>query len=284
MRPEDYPAQEPFTTIGAQYHDEVLRLAEGVEGEDIPLGEDPYRSVAVYRSAAPSGQVLCLIHGGGWTNGYKEWMAFMAPALTARGVTVVSFGYRLAPGNVFPAQFDDCADALAWVHDHIADYGGDPNRIHVGGHSAGGHLASLLALHLDWQAPRGLPADVVKSALPISGTYLFGEGSGLSMRPRFLGDPELANEAPASPVSYLRDGAPPFLVAFGTEDFPHLVRQAEDFAAALSRHGGVVETLPLEGCNHLGASYASGDPDGVWVRTALAFIEQSAPSKTGKTG
>lgn len=284
MRPEDYPAQEPFTTIGERYHAEVLRLSEGVAGTDVAVGDDPYQSVAVYPADAPNGSVLCLIHGGGWTNGYKEWMAFMAPALTRHGVTVVSFGYRLAPESVFPAQFDDCADAVAWVYRNIADFGGDPDQIHVSGHSAGGHLASLLALRNDWQAGRSLPDDCIKSALPISGTYLFGEGSGLSMRPRFLGDPALQNEAPASPMTYLNAAAPPFLISYGAEDFPHLVKQAQAFADALSRLGVTVQTLSLDGCDHLGASYASGQTDGVWVRTALDFIKQTLPTKTGTTG
>lgn len=284
MRPEDYPPQEAFSAIGARYHDEVLRLATGMEGEDVALGGDPNRSVALYRAAKPSGQVLCLLHGGGWTNGYKEWMAFMAPGLTARGVTTVSIGYRLAPRNIYPAQFEDCADAIEWVYSNISDFGGDPDRIHVGGHSAGGHLASLLALRTDWQAARGLPDTVIKSALPISGTYLFGDRSGLSMRPRFLGDPSLGNEVAASPMTHLRSDAPPFFVAYGTDDFPHLVQQAEVFTEALSRQGATVRTLTLDGRDHLGASYASGEPDGIWVRTALDFIEQSAPSKIGTTG
>lgn len=284
MKPEDYPAQEPFSPIGERYHEEVLRRGGAIVGQEAAVGEDPYQSVAVYRADNPAGPVLCLIHGGGWTNGYKEWMAFMAPALTAKGVTVVSFGYRLAPTHTHPAQFEDCADAVAWTWRHIAEYGGDPEQIHVAGHSAGGHLSALLALRTDWQAQRGLPADVVKSALPISGTYLFGDSSGLSMRPRFLGDPSQGNEEPASPMTHIRRGAPPFLVAFGTADFPHLVQQARAFIDGLIAAGVAAEALELDGCDHLGASYASGEPDGAWVRAALALMRKTAQTKTGTAG
>lgn len=268
MRAEEYPPQDPFTEIGQAYHARIMGAAETVETVEFQWGDSAYQSVAIYPSPAPRGDVLCLIHGGGWTNGYKEWMAFCAPALTARGITVASLGYRLAPAHVWPACFEDVADGVKAVCDAVGAHGGDAARLAVSGHSAGGHLAALLALRGDWQGPRGLPADVIKAALPISGTYLFGPDSGLSMRPRFLGDPALEYEGPASPMSHVRAGAPPFLVAWGEKDFPHLRRQAESFADALDAAGVPVRRLVLEGCDHLGASYASAEPDGPWVRAA----------------
>jgi arylformamidase len=272
MRPEDYPPQEPFSEIGGRYHARVTELGAGVAGMEIRHGTDPYQSVTIYPAARPRGDVLCLIHGGGWTNGYKEWMAFMAPALTGRGITVATLGYRLAPQHVWPAGFEDVADGVAAVWRSAALHGGDPARIFVGGHSAGGHLASLLALRRDWQGPRGLPDAVVRGALPISGTYLFGAESGLSMRPRFLGDPSLANEAPASPMTHVAPGAPPFFVSWGEKDFPHLAVQARRFADALAASGVRVETMEIPAADHLGASYASAEADGDWVRAALAFM------------
>lgn len=274
MKPEDYPAQEPFTSIGAAYHARIMPAAASVPTVEWQHGADPYQSVALYPAPAPRGDTLLLIHGGGWTSGYKEWMAFMAPALTARGITVASLGYRLAPAHVWPACFDDVADGVAAVAARLATHGGDPARLFVGGHSAGGHLAALLALRTDWQAARGLSPDVVKGALPISGTYRFGEGSGLSMRPRFLGDATPGNEKPASPVTWLHAKAPPFLVAWGEQDFPHLRTQAQEFARDLARLGVKVETCELSGADHLGASYASGEVDGVWAGAADAFIRK----------
>lgn len=272
MQPDAYPPQEPFTEIGAKYHADVMRRGAGIAGEEVVHGSDPYQSLCVFPAPAPSGEVLAVMHGGGWTNGYKEWMAFMAPAFTAAGITFVSLGYRLAPRHVFPAGFEDALDGVRWIHENIARYGGDPGRIFVGGHSAGGHYAALMALRDDWQAPRGLPEDIIRGALPISGTYWFGADSGLSMRPRFLGPEEAAMEEPASPMSWLHRGAPSFHIAYGSEDFPHLVRQAEAFDAKLQHHGVDVEVLVLEGCNHLSASYASGDPDGPYVAAAVAWM------------
>lgn len=275
MRPEEYPAQDAFTEIGAKYHARVMALAETVPTVEWRHGDDPYQSVAVYPAPAPRGDLLILLHGGGWTNGYKEWMAFCAPALTARGITAASLGYRLAPMHVWPSGFEDIADGVAQVAARARDFGADPARIFVAGHSAGGHLAAMLALGSDWQAGRGLPGDVIKGALPISGTYLFGPDSGLSMRPRFLGAPELGNEGPASPMSHVGADAPPFHIAWGEMDFPHLRRQGALFAAALADAGVRVGTQELPGADHLGASYASAQADGAWVVAAERFIRES---------
>ena len=189
MSPDQYPAQEPFTAIGAKYHDEVLRRGRDVQAIEIAYGADRYQAIAVVPAEKPNGDVFMALHGGGWTNGYKEWMLFMAPALTAQGITFVSAGYRLAPHHVFPEGYEDVLDAVAATCKAVAQYGGKPDRIFISGHSAGGHLAALAALRNDWTARRNLPANVIRGALPISGSYDFGEGSGFSMRPRFLGAP-----------------------------------------------------------------------------------------------
>lgn len=275
MRPEDYPAQDAFSEIGAKYHARIMGEAAKVPTVEWQHGGDAYQSVAVYPAPEPRGDVLILLHGGGWTNGYKEWMAFCAPALTARGITAVSLGYRLAPMHVWPTGFGDVADGVAQVAARAGEFGADAGRIFVSGHSAGGHLTAMLGLRTDWQGPRGLPADVVKGALPISGTYQFGPESGLSMRPRFLGDPGLGNEGPASPMTHVRGDAPPFHISWGEKDFPHLKAQAERFAAALSDAGTRVTTQVLADADHLGASYASAEPDGAWVRAADDFISRT---------
>jgi acetyl esterase/lipase len=205
-------------------------------------------------------------------------MHFNAPAFTAAGVTFVAPGYRLAPKHLFPTGHEDCMRALAWVHAHIGAYGGDPAKLFVGGHSAGGHHAALLAARRAWPARLNLPADVVKGALPVSGTYWFGTDSGLSMRPRFLGPegPDNRNEDEASPIRHLEPPLPPMLLFHGGEDFPHLSRQAEAFEAAVRAAGGDVARIVMPGRNHFSAHYACGEPDGPMVPAALDFMGRHA--------
>jgi acetyl esterase/lipase len=273
MRPDDYPPQEPFSELARRYHDAVMARGSGIVADHEALfGRDPYQSLAIQRAARPSGDVLVLWHGGGWTNGYKEWLAFMAPALTAAGVIVVLAGYRLAPGHVFPAALDDAVAAVAWVHGHIGEHGGRADRLFLGGHSAGGHYASLLAVRRDWQGHAGVPQGVVRGCLPISGVYRFGEGSGLTMRPRFLG-PE-GTEGAASPILNIQGTPPPFLMAHGDRDFPHLMVQAVEMAAALRKAGTDATRVVLASCDHFEASYVSGDPAGPWLPRAVAWMRE----------
>ncbi|MSQ73355.1 MAG: alpha/beta hydrolase [Betaproteobacteria bacterium] len=277
MKLEDYPAQEPLSEAGEIYSKECFARSAGIVYDEHRYGPDPYQGIAVYRAAKPNGTILIAWNGGGWTSGYKEWMGFMAPALNAAGVTLVSPGYRLAPGHTFPAGPDDCMAAVKWVHEHAAGFGGERSKIFLGGHSAGGHYCSLLAVRRDWQAALGLPGDVVRGCLPISGVYDFMEGA-LPQRPRFLGD-AAANpdsDRKASPIRNLQSPLPPFLIAYGSEDFPHLMKQADQFGDALVAAGGRSERVVLPGRNHFGACYAGGEADGPWVPRALDFLGKNA--------
>ena len=89
---DSYPPQEPFSDIGEKYTVEVQKLSADIDGDAFAYGGDPYQEVAVFPAASPNGTVLAFMHGGGWVNGYKEWPAFMAPALNAAGITFVSIG------------------------------------------------------------------------------------------------------------------------------------------------------------------------------------------------
>ena len=263
MRRADYPPQEPLSEAGQAYDAECWRRSDGVAYEEFSFGPDPYQKLNLFRPATPDGRCLLFWHGGGWTSGYKEWFGFMAPAFNAAGVTFVSAGYRLAPQHVFPAGMDDCLSALDWVSSNLK------GKIFIGGHSAGGHYAALIAA-------RG-GGKRIKGCLPLSGVFEFGEGSGLSARPRFLG-PDPAADRLASPRYQLAAPLPPFLVAYGTQDFPHLILQAERFVAAVRTAGGEAQALPMEGRTHFTASYAGGEADGPWVPAALRLMERLSGS------
>jgi arylformamidase len=120
------------------------------------------------REGAP---VLVFIHGGYWRALDKSGHSFVAPEFTEAGACVVMPNYALCPAVTIPDITLQMVKALAWTWRHIARYGGDPNRITVIGHSAGGHLAAML-LVCQWQSyASDLPVDLVKNALSISGLY-----------------------------------------------------------------------------------------------------------------
>jgi acetyl esterase/lipase len=195
--------------------------------------------------------VLLQVHGGGWSLGRKDQQGVpLMQHMAAKGWVCVAINYRLAPRDPFPAHIIDVKRAIAWVREHIAEYGGDPDYVVITGGSAGGHLAALAALTPGDPAfqPGFEDADTsVAAAVPHYGVYDFAGSSGLRsaelMRDRFLAprvlqtrwadDPE-AFEA-ASPLLRVTEDAPDFFVIHGTHDSLVSVQQARAFVAELRR-------------------------------------------------
>jgi acetyl esterase/lipase len=157
--------------------------------------------------------VLIFWHGGGWTNGYRDYNTFMAPHITALGCVLVSPSYRLVTEAKFPAAFDDGLAALTHVSQHIASSGGDAKRIYLGGHSAGAHLAALVALRSDV---------AVRGCLPISGIMDLHHPSPASgsleerVYSMVLNDP--SEDAVMSPICWTAGNRVPFDLTVGQHD------------------------------------------------------------------
>jgi acetyl esterase/lipase len=202
------------------------------------------RAAAV--SCAP---VFLFIHGGAWVMGDKREQGLpLIHHLAAAGWVCVTLNYRLSPSATWPEHVVDCKRALAWVHAHIEEYGGDPRRIAVSGGSAGGHLAALVALTPgDPELQPGFEqADtVVAACVPLYGVYdfcdrdheydstLMGLLESKVLKARYVDDP--ARFHAASPFDRVNAGAPPFLVVHGRNDTLVPVRTARSFAATLSK-------------------------------------------------
>ena len=138
---------------------------------DLAYGKASGETLDVFPAAEPGAPVLVFIHGGYWRSLDKSDHSFVAPAFTSEGACVVIPNYDLCPAVTIPQIAMQMVHALAWTFRHAARFGGDPNRITVIGHSAGGHLAAMMLACL-WPAhAKDLPADLVKNAMSISGLY-----------------------------------------------------------------------------------------------------------------
>ena len=138
---------------------------------DLPYGEGPHEALDVFPAQRNGAPVLVFIHGGYWRALDKRDLSFVAPAFVQAGAMVVLPNYALCPAVTIEQIALQLTRALAWTWRHAAEHGGDPARIVVAGHSAGGHLAGML-LACDWkQVGADLPADLVKSALSVSGLF-----------------------------------------------------------------------------------------------------------------
>jgi len=193
--------------------------------------------------------VLLQVHGGAWMIGTKDQQGIpLMHHMAAKGWVCVAINYRLAPRDPFPAQVIDVKQAIAWIHEHIAAYGGDPDYIAITGGSAGGHLATLAAVTAgdpDLQ-PGFEDADTsVQAAIPHYGVYDFAGSTGhrqaILLRDRFLAprilqtrwdeNPDLFEAA--SPILRITPDAPDFFVLHGAHDSLVPVEQARAFVAKL---------------------------------------------------
>ena len=137
----------------------------------VPYGPHSTESLDIFPANRPHAPVLVFIHGGYWRFMDKFDHSFVAPAFQRAGCTVVVPNYALCPAVTVPDIALQMVRALAWVWRHIAEYGGDPSRITVSGHSAGGHLAAML-MACDWPVfGHDLPPDLVRNAMSISGLH-----------------------------------------------------------------------------------------------------------------
>ena len=138
---------------------------------DISYGAGPNETLDIFPANAVNAPVMVFLHGGYWRALDKSDHSFIAPSFTREGVCVVVPNYALCPAVSIPEIVMQMVKALAWVWRYIHEWGGDASRIHVVGHSAGGHLAAML-LACEWQQyANDLPADLVKSGLSVSGLF-----------------------------------------------------------------------------------------------------------------
>ncbi len=187
---------------------------------------------------------LVWFHGGGLEGGNKNLQA----EFRERGFAVVDVNYRLYPKVKCPLYIDDAALAVAWVFEHIAEYGGDPEKICIGGHSAGGYLTLMLALDKKYLAKYGVDADRIAKAYPVSGQtathFTIKKERGLNPDIPFIDE-----YAPS--FCSRKEGAPLMLIT-GDRDLEMLARYEENahLEAILKHLGHPVKLYEIKGFNH----------------------------------
>jgi len=176
--------------------------------------------------------------------------------------------YRLAPKIPWPAQAEDTASALAWTVREIGALGGDTNRIFIGGHSAGGHLTSLIVFNERFLRPHGLTARVVRGVISLSGVYNLDMGD--AMASVFGRDRDARVDA--SPLFGVRAPAPPFFVSYCEWDYPMLAAQAKIFHGALTKAGVASRLFFTPKDNHIYEMIALTHDDDETARAVVDFI------------
>ena len=236
---------------------------------DVGYGPEPSETLDVFTSPRANAPVLVFIHGGWWRSLDKRDHSFIAPAFAQAGAMVVVPNYALCPAVTIETITLQLVRALVWVHRHAARYGGDPGRIVVAGHSAGGHLAAML-LSCRWNdvAP-DLPARLVRSALSISGVF---DLEPLRRTPYLQVDLRLTPAAVArlSPARF----APPtgrLYATVGADESEEFLRQNQLIRSAWGADAvPVCETIA--GAHHLSVLHTLADPGARLHALALGLL------------
>jgi acetyl esterase/lipase len=313
-RMTDVPLWGPTPTTEATTF-EVEQVRDVVYCDGLDTDDHRHRLDLFLPKGLKDYPVVVLIHGGAWLIGDNRCCGLypaVAEFLASQGIAVALPNYRLSPGVQHPEHIKDVARAVAWTHAHIADYGGCPDKLFVGGHSAGGHLAALLATHPNYLQAEGLAATDIKGVIAVSGVYRIPEGSlhftlggstslalrldemypvrsasswrgplatvpGIPLQFNLFG-PVFSNEADvredASPLSHVRPGLPPFLILCAARDLPTLPENAEEFYRALCAQGCEAHFLRVEDRNHNSAFFRATEPADPAAAALVDFIWQ----------
>jgi acetyl esterase/lipase len=233
----------PANVVNALVSHDDFRLTR-----DLHYGTDPRQALDVYRPADDDGKpkpVVVFFYGGNWQTGDKADYLFVGEALASRGFIVVIPDYRLYPQVRYPDFLRDGAAAVSYTLQHAAEWGGDPQRVGIVGHSAGAYIAAMLALDPEFLGPdRARIAGVVGLAgpydfLPLTDPVLqtiFGTGPDLML---------------TQPIHYVDGAAPPMLLVAGLDDKTVSPGNVTRLAARIREKGGTVETRTYQHIGHI---------------------------------
>jgi len=238
---------------------------------DVQYGNLAAERLDLLKPLASNVPVLVFIHGGYWQWLDKDNYTFALEPLVTAGALVVTINYPLCPEVSLDTLVDRVRAACAWVWRHVRNYGGNPERLHVAGHSAGGHLAAMMAA-TDWRGFQdSLPHDMIKSIIPISGLFdleplrliSLNEGVRMDLKTAKRNSPLFMTPATALPVT----------LVVGGEETDELHRQSREFADAWRSEASAIEYIESPGHDHFSVVEAMTEPNNLVTATILRHLE-----------
>jgi acetyl esterase/lipase len=222
-----------------------------------PYGPSPLQQVDVFapetRNRGDGGAnrpVIIFFHGGGWAKGSRDTYGWVGRAYASQGFVTVIAGYRLVPEGRYPAFMEDAAAAVRWTRANIARHGGNPDNIVLAGHSAGAHIALMLALDPRWLGAEVQPGGAIRGAISLAGPADF-----IPFEPGGRADVALGHVRPleiTQPIHFARADAPPIWMGHGDQDVTVRPRNSIRLAAAIEDAGGEAKVRLYPGVDHEG--------------------------------
>jgi arylformamidase len=235
-------------------------------------GPTAVEGIDVYPTITSKAPIFLFVHGGAWLRGEAKDYGFPAELFVNAGVNYVALDFIAvsAANDDIGVMAEQVRRGIAWTYKNAASFGGDAGRFYIGGHSSGGHLCGV-ALVTDWQNDFGLPADMVKGGLCMSGMYDL-KPARLSKRSSYIKftDEMEQSMSPQRQIDKLRA---PIIVTYGTNETPEFQRQNRDFAVAVKAAGKPVELIEAPNFNHFEMCESLGNPYGPNGRAALKLMK-----------
>lgn len=222
-----------------------------VQEREVAYGKHPRQVLDVYRPAEAGGAprpVVVFFYGGSWEGGNRGSYLFVAQALASRGFVAVVPDYRVYPEVRFPAFLEDGAAAVAWTKANASRFGGDPGKVFVMGHSAGAHVAAMLALDPQWLATQELRPSDLAGLIGLAGPYDFLPLTNATLREIFAPQATISR---TQPINFITRGAPRTLLATGTTDVSVSPGNSERLAKKLREVGTEVTELRYPELGHV---------------------------------
>lgn len=247
-----------FTVYARHYTDESKLARHRLPCRlDVPYGPTRDEHLDIFPAAQRDAPILLFIHGGYWRMLSSKEFSCVALGPVPVGVTVVVVNYALCPAVSIDEIVRQARAAVAWTFRHAPDFGGDPQRLFVSGHSAGGQLTAM-CLNTEWDRDYGLPDDIVKGGLSISGVFDLQPIRYTLMQPLLqIDDGIVARNSPQRLRQ--RRSRSPFLFTVGGDEPDEFQRQTKDFLEHWQTSGNQGELLPQPGLNHFDAIYGLED-------------------------
>jgi arylformamidase len=214
---------------------------------DVPYGPTLAETLDIFPADAPNAPVFVFVHGGYWRALSSKDFSCVALGLQPLGITTVVVNYALCPTVTIDEITRQVRAAVAWTHRHIASYGGDPQRIALGGHSAGAHLTAM-SLQTRWREDYGLPPDPLAAAVLVSGVYDIAPLRFSYLQPMIQLSEGIIRRN--SPLFGVRPCVTPIWVNWGSEETSEFARQAHAFHATWLKAGNAGELSDLPGADH----------------------------------
>jgi arylformamidase len=243
---------------------------------DLAYGQSADERLDYFPAAQPGGPLVMLIHGGYWQALDKADVDFAAAALTAAGINVAVVNYSLCPAVGLDVIVRQMRHAALWLWQEAAGLDANPDRFHVIGHSAGGHLAAML-LTIDWSAlNKTAPADMIQGAVAISGLFELKPLLETSINIKVGLGQDTA--AALSPVNHRPASRTPMVLAVGGGESAGFHAQVSWLQQAWAACELPITTLTLPAANHLQAFEALADSGSRLFRATLALIDRTDPA------